>query len=190
MNLSQEEAAAALQKIDTAGVKSRQLYSYRISGTTLLLWGALLIVMGLVSDFSPEDGGLISLIVWTIGLLATFWIVYRRQRTAQKTDPDAARRSTVRQISLAAVSVTFIVLSQLLLGPTSAAQGFAYGALFLGALCAGFGIWQGVRYIVAGGALVVAALSIYWLHLPHAVALISLAGGTAMIASGFWMRKV
>lgn len=189
MNLSQTEAAAALQKIDAAGVKSRQLHAYRISSAILLLWGALWIIVGMVSYFSPENTALASFSTTAIGFPPSLWISYRSNRIAQEADPRAGRRWAVRGISVTAVIVTFILVSQLLLGPTSAAQASTYVAFAGGALCVGVGIFRGVRYVVVGGAMAVTALTIYWLQLSHGAALIWLAAGAAMVASGLWMRN-
>ncbi len=187
MVLSQSDAAAALSDIHAAADQSRAYTHYRHASSHLLLWGTLWLVSGVVSDIAPQSAGSAWMVADTIGAIGS--VMIGRSMARKDSDRVTAARRTSRVLTSMAAYVVFAVAAMVLMHPTSAAQATTFFALLIGALYVGVGVWIGIRYVIIGSAVAALSAAIYWLHLPHASAMISIVGGGSLLIGGFWMRR-
>ena len=75
--LSPQDAATALQDIETAGARSARLYGYARSSPHLVLWGVLWAIAYGLNDVYPAHGRVIWAVTVPVGLIAGFALLRR-----------------------------------------------------------------------------------------------------------------
>jgi hypothetical protein len=183
MTISKDDAAAALRDIDQAGERSLELKSYDTGGPYLLIWGLAWLVAGSVTDFMPRQGALIWNTVNAIAVIATIWLTYRLARQ------NANRRGSWRVFLAAFILAVFANTVLWLFQPLAANKIMAFVGLLNATGYALLGLWQGPRWIIAGG-IVALALLVGFYYVPEHYSLwMGVVGGGSMIISGVWIRR-
>lgn len=188
MNLTPSEAAAALADIEATRRQSRQAFSYRMASPYLLLWGTIWVAGGLITDLAPSIAGTAWNSLNAAGVLASAAIGFAGMR--RHAGVKAGVAWTWRFAGTVAALGVFVGLTFAILGLYAADQGMAFAAALTGAIYTALGFWVGMRYAVVGVLLTALAAAVHFLHLPHATAVIAVAGGAALIIGGLWMRRV
>jgi hypothetical protein len=187
MSLSSEEAAASLNQVEEAKRRSSQLYFYHRSSPHLILWGTIWIIgyggTGLFPQFSLH----LWLALVVIGVGGGIVLNKRHPDGRFQTGPYAWRMAALWLLILFFVFATYAILK-----PTDGKQFCAYPALLTGCAYVAIGLWRGLRYVIAGIAVV--ALSLFGFYqidgLIPTCLWFALIGGGAMILTGLWFRTV
>ncbi|MBL8644991.1 MAG: hypothetical protein JNK21_13735 [Rhodospirillaceae bacterium] len=194
MTLTRDDAALALREIAAAGTHSRQLLNYTKASPHLLLWGALWLAVGVMTELTPGNAGWTWLVVDAIGFSASLYFIVRDARSAAGSGAASSGAATpaasgLRYGGLVAVAIGFFVAVSMVFGPTSGAQFMSLAALMVSAVYIGVGLWVGARYAILGVVLGVLTLIGFFILPAHAISFISAAGGITLLLGGFWMRS-
>ena len=193
MNVTKEEAARALNEIDGAGRRIRQVRNYGYAAPFLILWGLIWFVANSVSDLDPELGGRAWLIGNLLGLPATLWLTVRQSRGAEpkvqaafKADPALGRRIGLSWIAI----ICFFAALTSVVGPLDGRQVNAFISLFWACAYMAAGAWLGWRLFIIGAVTAVAILFGYHMIEEHYSLWMGVVGGGSLVAGGLWLRKV
>ena len=186
MNITRDDAASALQDVDSAQRRSVALFEYELASPFLVLWGGLWIVAGAVGAASPGNAGFGWLVVDIIGLVGTGILIVRQSRRY----PDAGERvPMVRYAATVAVVAAFLTATLTVVAPVTGVQVLMVITLLVAAIYMTAGIWCGRRYAVVGAALGALALGLFHLAPAHVPLLVPFLGGGGLILGGLWMRR-
>ena len=192
MNVSRDEAAQALEEIDRAGGRMRQLGLYADSAPMFVLWGLIWLVANLVTEFAPAWSSRAWLTGLAVGVPLTIFFSARqgRRNGARIRQAGGDARAQGRRMALHTVTTAcFFVSIMIIVSPLSARQQVAFISLFFAAGYAYGGIWAGWR-LYAIGAVTAAAVMFGFLVLQqHFFLWMALVGGGALLAGGLWLRK-
>ncbi len=184
MELSPENAAAALRDIALVDERSREAMAYRKGSSFLFLWGAVWIAGYLGTAVDPARAGPLWLALDGFGILASLALA----RRLIPPGPQAARWSRRWMASFAVVAL-FIFASYAILQPRTGLQFATYPAIVLSLLYAQIGLWMLTRYLWIGGAVFILTMIGYFLLAPWICYWIAATGGGALVLSGFWLRR-
>ena len=186
MALSSEEAAKSLSQAESARRRSYELYFYQRSSPQLILWGVIWVLGYGGAGFFPRSSGILWDILVLIGIGATFYISFRR-----RCEGSTAGTRAWRLPALAGIVIFFVSASYAIFEPHFARQFCAYPALITGTAYMVLGLWVGLRYLVAGAAVVALTLIGFYTLEPHYYFFwMALVGGGSMILAGLWFRTV
>ena len=186
MSITRNDADAALRDAGKAGEYSKTLFHYEMASPYLLLWGVLWIIAGIVSVLSPEHTGTGWLVVDTIGIIATGYLVAGDARQFEETN---IRGEALRFVATAAVLAVFFTLTFTLFGPVSAVEIQAFITILIASIYMVIGFWTGIRLSVIGAFLALLVVSALFYTPALFPLLVSILGGGALILGGLWMRR-
>lgn len=186
MPLSSEEAAKSLLDAENARKRSTELYVYHRSSPHLILWGTIWILGYGGTGLAPRYSDPLWTALIVIGVIAGTII----SRCRPKDTVTGGFRAW-RLAALAAIVIFFVSATYTIMQPHLAKQVCAFPALITGTAYAAVGLWAGIRYVVAGIAVVALTLFGFFYLTPHLYFFwMALVGGGAMILAGLWFRKV
>ena len=107
--------AVPVRPLNTA----QTLFHYELASPYLLLWGVLWIVAGIISVISPENTGIGWLIVDTIGIVASGYLV---ASDARRFDNVNVRNEGLRYGATAIVLGAFITMTFVVFAPVSGVE--------------------------------------------------------------------
>jgi len=193
MNVSREEAAAALDTIDAAGARLKTVRFYAEFSPFLLLWGVIWLVANVVSELWPAHGGTAWLTGISFGLAFTLYLTIRNARRWQCMRPEsrAEGRAIGRRAALLGITLwTYFPAMTLLMGPFSPRQTNAFISITVAFAYMISGAFMGWRIFAIG--LVTAAAILYGFHFidAHFQLWMAFVGGGSLIAGGLWLRKI
>ncbi len=176
-------ALDALDDIDAAQARSRTLYRYAKAAPYFWLWGAVWMLAYGLCDVFPGRSGLIWLVADGLGGIGSALLA---RRTFARGGGGAAWRLAGSGLALGA----FIGATLAVMGPVSGRQISAFVPLVVACAYVMVGIWAGWRLVTVG--LCVGALTLfgYFLVDPHFNAWMGGVGGSALMLTGWWMRRV
>lgn len=186
MSLSSQEAAQSLSQAENARRRSAELYVYHRSSPHLIMWGIIWVIgyggTGLAPEYSdPLWAGLM--------LLGVAGGITIGRYTPKDTVTGGFR--AWRLVALITLAVFFVFATYAIMQPHLAKQLCAFPALITGSVYAGVGLWAGIRYVVAGIAVLALTLFGFFYLTPHLYFFwMALVGGGAMILAGLWFRTV
>jgi len=121
-----------------------------------------------------------------IGVAGGFFIGRCRRGDGSTAGPRAWRLA-----ALAAIIIFFVSATYRIMEPHFARQFCAYPALITGTAYMAVGLWSGLRYVVAGVAVVALTLFGFYAIEPQLyVYWMAVVGGGSMILAGLWFRTV
>ena len=193
MNVSREEAAAALDDVEAAQARLHTVRRYAEFAPYLLLWGFIWLGANVVSDLRPAYAD----VVWLIGVSVGFaWTIYFTVRNARRwacmhRGSKAEGRAIGRRAVLLGMTLWIYFPSMtLLMGPLSGRQTNAFISITWAFVYMVAGAFIGWR-IFAIGVVTAAAVMFGYLALPsHFFLWMGLVGGGSLIAGGLWLRKI
>jgi hypothetical protein len=181
MPISPEEALEALDQVADAQARSRTLYGYWRGAPHLILWGILWMTGFGLADVFPAHVTVIWSIVTPIGIAIGIGIDRGRDREKRSRD--------WRYAIIALAFATFFFATFSILRPHSIDQTSAFICLVVSLIYVLMGLWFGFRYIIGG--MLVAALTLagFFLLHNHFSLWMASVGGSALLLTGFWLRK-
>ena len=187
MNVTKNDAETALRDVDRTGEHSLTLFHYELTSPYLLLWGVLWIVAGIIGATSPANTGIGWLIVDTIGIVATGYLVASDARRFVK---DSARSEGLRYVASVLVLAAFITMTFVVFAPVSGVEVQTFITILIASIYMIVGFWIGYRLAVIGAILAVLVVSAFFYTPAQFPLMVSILGGGALILGGLWMRKV
>lgn len=189
MELSRNEASAALAGIEAAGQKARASVAYRTATPILILWGILWATCFSITQFAPRMAGWAWLIGNSVGLLASAllgWILPRRGPVVSKTSDQVGLRVGAFWLALFAFGAFWLAI----FWPWTGGQFGVFAITLIMLAYVAVGLWLRMTFMVVLG-LVVAVLAgvgyfvppitVRWLNLWLAIT-----GGGALLIAGVW----
>ncbi len=198
MTLSPDEAAGALRDMAAVETRSRRVYGYLEASPHLILWGVLWAVGYGLHEPWPRRGLAIWMTIVAIGLAANFAISLRsatrrdRQagRIADPKWPAAVARLRWGFPGIVLTAFAFIAATLAVMAPVNGRQVGAFIPLVVAAGYAVVGLWQGLRFIIAGAVIGGLTLGGFFLVPAHFDLWMAGVGGGALILAGCWFRGV
>ncbi|MDR3528442.1 MAG: hypothetical protein P4L57_14315 [Rhizomicrobium sp.] len=186
MTLSSEEAAKTLSQAEDARKRSAELYFYHRSSPHLILWGTIWVIGYGGTGLFPAYSGYLWDALVLIGVASG--VVIGRCRSGQGS---TAGPRAWRLAALAAIIIFFVSATYRIMQPHYSLQFCAYPALITGSAYMAVGLWSGLRYVVAGVAVVALTLFGFYFIEPHLYFFwMAVVGGGSMILAGLWFRTV
>lgn len=179
MMLSPQDAADALQDIETAQARSATLHGYARSSPHFVLWGLLWTIAYGLNDLYPVYGGVIWAVTVPVGLIGGFALLRRSHL-----------RPGWRYGAVAATLFGFFYALFAIMAPTSGRQVAAVIPLALAAAYVIAGIWRGPRFVVTGLTIAALTLAGFFLLKAHFFLWMAGVGGAALIVAGLWLKQV
>ena len=186
MKITKNDAESALRDVGKAEEQSLTLYHYEMTSPYLLLWGTLWIIAGIISALSPDNARMGWVIVNTIGIIATGYLVIGDARRLAKYN---ARSEGLRYIAAVVVITVFLTMTFTIFYPVSNIQIQSFITVLIATIYMIIGLWTGYRLTVIGAILAVLVVSALFLAPAQFPLIVSLLGGSALIAGGLWMRR-
>ena len=186
MNVTKNDAETALRDAGRAGEHSLTLFHYELASPYLLLWGVLWIIAGIIATISPESTGMGWLIVDTIGIIATGYLV---ASDARRIDKDNIRNEGLRYGATVIVLTAFITMTFVVFAPVSGVEVQTFITILIAAIYMILGLWTGYRLAVIGAILAVLVVSAFFYTPAQFPLMVSILGGGALILGGLWMRR-
>ena len=186
MNITKNDAKTALRDVDRAGEYSLTLFNYGIASPYLLVWGILWIVAGIIGAISPDNTGVGWLVVDTLGIIATGYLVAGDARRLAK---DNARVEGLRFVATVVVLTGFLTMTFTIFAPVSGVEIQAFITILIASIYMILGFWTGRRLSVIGAVLAVLVVSAFFYTPAQFPLMVSILGGGALILGGLWMRR-
>ena len=186
MNITKNDAEAALRDVGETGEYSQTLFHYQITSPYLLLWGVLWIIAGIVSVISPQNTGIGWLVVVTIGIIANGYLVASDARRFAESN---IRRESLRYVAAVAVLTGFLTMTFVVFAPVSAVEIQTFITILIASIYMILGFWTGKLLSVVGADLAILVVIAYFFLPAYYPLIVSILGGAALIAGGLLMRK-
>ena len=187
MNLTRGEAETALRDVGRTHEHSLLLFGYGLASPHLLLWGVLWVIAGTVGAVSPDTAGIAWLIVDTVGISASGYLVVR---SARRYSGERIRIQGLRYAATIVVLAAFVAMTLMIFAPVSGAEVQLFITMLIAAIYMIAGIWIGRRFAVVGAMLATLAAGAFRLAPAHLPLIVSILGGGALILGGLWMRRI
>jgi hypothetical protein len=193
MNITRDEAAAALGEVDAAGHRVRTLRMYAYAAPFLILWGVIWLVANAASDLGRPWGSRAWIAGSVIGFALTLYWTIRNSRTWQQRyglSPQQGRALGRRFSLLGTTMMVFFPSILAIIGPLSARQSNALLSLVWAFVYMAAGAFIGWR-LFAIGAFTAAAILFGFLFVHEHYGLwMGFFGGGSLIVGGLWLRKI
>ena len=186
MNITKDDAAAALRDAGKAGAHSQTLFNYEMASPYLLLWGMLWIIAGIVGVFSPQHTDLAWLVVVTVGIVANGYLV---ASDARRFDSASVRREGIRYGASVAVLAVFLTMTFTVFAPVSSIEIQTFITILVASIYMILGLWTGYRLSVIGAVLAVLVFFAFFYTPAQFPLMVSMLGGGSIILGGLWMRR-
>ena len=184
MTISPQQAAEALLDIERAQRRAFVLRGYEVGAPHFVLWGAIWFVGYGLTEAFPAQARLYWIALCLGGTLGGYLL-----------GRAAAARGLVskdgwRYLAAVGSTVAFTLLTFAIMQPKNGTQFGAFPALLVSFLYVLAGIWKGTRWTVVG--IVVSGLTMagYELFHEHFNLWMAVVGGSALVSTGLWFRRV
>jgi hypothetical protein len=190
MTLSSQQASETLGVVAAAQRRVSVLQGYSKGAPHFLLWGVLWTIGYAGTEFFPTQAGILWLVTDAIGITGSFLLVRANAIPGGRPAPGARMsRPTSFLISVLAV-VGFTGAAYYIMQPHTNAQFGAFPALVMALLYTVIGSLAGARWVTIGVALGVLTVVGYALMREHFMLWMAVVSGSALLLTGFWMRRV
>ena len=186
MNITKNDAEAALRDVGETGEYSLTLFHYQITSPYLVLWGVLWIIAGIVSVISPQNTGIGWLVVVTTGIIANGYLVAGDARRFTESN---IRREGIRYVAAVAVLTGFLTMTFVVFGPVSGVEIQTFITILIASIYMILGLWTGKLLSFVGIDLAILVVIAYFFLPAYFPLIVSILGGAALIAGGLLMRK-
>ena len=186
MNITKNDAEAALRDADRAGEHSLTLFNYGIASPYLLLWGVLWVIAGIVGVLSPENTRVGWLVVDTIGIIATSYLI---ACDARRFAEDNSQGRGLCFVATVVVLIAFLTMTFVVFAPVSGVETQAFITILIASIYMILGFWSGRRLSVIGAVLAILVVSAFFYTPAQFPLIVSILGGGALILGGLWMRR-
>ena len=186
VSTTKNDAETALRDAGKAEEHSLTLFHYEMASPYLLLWGALWIIAGIISVMSPENTGTGWIILNSIGIAATGYLVVGDSRRAGSHD---TRNEVLRYMATVVVLALFLTMTFAIFNPVSGIQIQSFITVLLATIYMILGFWTGYRLTVIGAVLACLVIGAIMYTPSLLPSLVSVLGGGALILGGLWMRR-
>lgn len=193
MNVSREEAVAALEDVEAAQKKYQTVRFYAEFAPYLLLWGLIWLVANVGTDLRPAWGNTIWLVGVSLGFAFTIVYTIRNARrwACARPSSKAEGRAIARRASLLGVTLwMYFPAMSLLMGPLTGRQSNAFISITWAFVYMITGAYMGWRIFAIGLVTAAAVLFGYQFVHSHYSLWMGLVGGGSLIAGGLWLRKI
>jgi hypothetical protein len=191
MNVSKDEAAAALAVIARSGDYMQVLRRYACLGPFLLIWGLVWAGANSITDLMPVWSGRAWFVGSAIGLGASvLWGLHLGRRASRPVE-GSTQGPRIRSLVMMGLTLCcYFPAMYAVLGPLSARQANAFASLSWAVAYMIVGSVVGWRMFaigcIAGAAVVFGYLCIG----QHYYLWMAACGGGTLIAGGLWLRQV
>jgi hypothetical protein len=193
MNVSRDEAAAALDHVTLAGARVRTWRSYSEASYYLIAWGTIWLVANVISDVRAEWSGPAWLAGVAVGAVITIALTIRNARIGQRQNPMSRVESRAfgqRAAMLGTTVLLWFPTFSLLAGPLGPRQGNALISITWAFIYMAAGAFVGWR-LFAIGVVTAGAILFGYLHFTqHFSMWMGFVGGGSLILGGLWLRKI
>jgi hypothetical protein len=192
MNISREDAAAALAAVDNADRRMDTLRGYHNMAPYLLLWGAVWFVANLIEDRWPTRGATAWLAGILIGCAGSALVAVTQARRRTRLGLTSPQRSRQRSVGFALLGLTilaYFIAMGTVLGPLDARQTNAFISLFWAITYMAVGSWLGMRLFLTGLLTVIAIVAGYLYIHEHFSLWMAFCGGGSLLLGGLWLRR-
>jgi hypothetical protein len=192
MKVSRDEAATALYVVDESRRRVGQRLDYRYSARLFFLWGSAWILANVLSDIMREQAPLIWDAILTLASCVSIYWAFRRSRfidaIGEASGPQ--RHYGRRYLAATAIYLGFLAAILWVMGPVTPRQVTAVAVLAIAQVYLLAGVWRGTRYIAPGATLATLALLGYAGAIPGFEHWIGIAGGSLLVVTGLWFRRM
>jgi hypothetical protein len=192
MNITRDEAVAALRDVESAEARARMARGYRFGAPHLMMWGVIWVIGYAMMGLAPAHiAGALWMVLSVVGG-AGGMLLNRGRMCALNVLGDsgyaAQRQGRFWFVGFLAVWL-FMAATYVVMRPSSVLQFEVYPALVVGLVYALVGAWGQPRYLWIGG--IVAALSLigYFFLTPILPFWLAAVGGCGLILGGVWLRQ-
>ena len=193
MNISRDEAAAALGEVDKAGERVKTVQLYAGAAPFMILWGAIWLVGNGVVDLWPQHGFTAWIVCTSAGMATSLWLTIRNSLSWERRYAlsPLERRALGRRFALLGITlIAFFPATFAVVGPLGPRQGNAFASLIWAFVYMAAGAWVGWRLFAIGLVTAVAIeFGFFFIH-QHYFMWMGVVGGGALIAGGLWLRKI
>jgi len=192
MNISREEASAALDSIHEADRKVAQHRNYAYAAPFLILWGVVWMLCNGISDLAPRWSGRAWLVGTVVGAAITVYLVVAlvlRERRSS-TNRMASKEKGQRFVLLGIAVWSYFIAMFIVLGPMPDRRIGAFISLFWTIAYMAAGAWIGIRLFIIGLVATAAIVLGYLFVEQHFALWMAAFGGGALVAGGLWLRRL
>lgn len=193
MNVSRDEAAAALDHVVEADARVRTWRFYGEASNYLVAWGVIWLAANLTTDLRPKWSGWAWLAGIVAGSVVTILLTIRNARRGHQRQAmsRAESRAFGQRAALLGITVMlwFPTLS-FLAGPLAPRQGNALISATWAFIYMAMGAFVGWRLFAIGFVTAAAIVFGYFAITQHFFLWMALVGGGSLILGGLWLRKI
>jgi hypothetical protein len=166
------------------------LRGYSKAAPHFLLWGVIWAVGYAGAELLPARAGLLWLACDAIGITGSFLLVRVNSSPGEVPVWGARSRQSINFFVIALAFVAFMGATYYVMQPHSSVQYAAFPPLVMALLYTVIGTLAGTRWIAIGVALAALTVVGYALLREHFMLWMALVGGSALLLTGAWMRRV
>lgn len=168
------DALQSLNSVSDARRAAHRLRHYGDASSILIAWGLAWLFGFGAQQMIPD----LAHIVWTVAWIGALgWSVTRPRKAYDG-----------RAMASWTVAILFIAITIVVTGADLRLAAMLF-ALALAASYAAIGIWTGIRFLLLGCAVLLAACAGWWLFPQALFAILAIGGGGALIFGGLWLRR-
>lgn len=184
MNVTREEAAAALREVDDARRRMFRTGFYARCAPYLIIWGLVWLIANSAGDFDTRLMGPAWMVCSLVGMALTIVLSIRQQ------GKEGGRRGDIAWGLMWPVLGCYFWALFIITGPLDWRQANALISIFYPFAYMMVGAWIGWRLFFVGAVTAALILGGFVYVHEHFALYMGVVGGGALIAGGLWLRKV
>lgn len=192
MNVSRQDASAALDAMESAERRARERIGYREASPYLILWGLVWFFANAAGDLPPAARQLAWPVAATLGVLITIGMIFlqMRHRADMERSTAAQRAVAGRRIFMLGITIgAYFPAMFAVFGDLTGRQVNAFISLFWAFAYMAAGAWLGLRMFITGLVMMVAILAGYLFIDAYFQLWMAFVGGGSLLLAGLWLRK-
>jgi hypothetical protein len=183
VSIESQEAAAALDDIETIARRVRQSTIYRLSGLLIAMWGVLVFAGNLATWLSPRNAGYAWYAVYVAGIAGSFAVsAFDRVRTG-------IRSFDIRMLIANLLFFAFGFFCVGVLGHFTPRQQGTFWPIYFMLAYTIVGLWVGPAFVAIGLGITALTLIGYFFIGEAFPLWMAFVNGGGLILGGLWMRR-